>query len=132
MDTNLAISSIREYNGQPHVRGTVDCNLLFLKIFEPEKHERFVGRYKTIIGGVRVSKSEFGYPSILQYLIESSDYEEIDSNFHCEFDIVAFHDRHDLFISLGDKWFGVNKNDSFSTIKCNGYDSKDYTVFRKV
>lgn len=132
MDIKLATEAIREYDKQPHVRGTVDCNLLFLKIFEPEKHDLFVGRYKTITGGVRVSKKEFGHPSVIHYLRESDDYKEINPNFQMEFDIVVFHDRHDLFISLGDKWFGVNDQDSFSLINKDLYSIDDYTIFRRV
>ncbi len=123
---------VDEYNNQPLIRGTTDCNLLFLKLHEPEKHDKIKGRYKTLIGGVRVARKIFGNTSIHQYLKESNEYIEVHPNFQLPLDVVAYKSRHDICISLGDKWFGVDESDTFSIVPSNASVDDNYTIFRKV
>lgn len=121
---------IDEYNYQEHIRGTVDCNLLFMKLHEPEMYEKFHGRYKTITGGIRVGRKLFGFSSIKEVL-ENGNYDIIDPNFQQPLDIIAFHNRHDIYVSLGNMWFGVDENNHFSIVSKVGYNSTDFTVYRK-
>jgi hypothetical protein len=123
---------IDRYNNQKHVRGSVDCQLLILEIFEPEMHDAFINRYKTLVGAVRVAKKIFGVISLEEYLSTSEKYKIIESNFQQPLDIVVFHDRHDSYISLGDYWFGVNSNDTFTMQSKSGYDKNDYKIFRRI
>lgn len=120
---------IEDYNGQPHVRGTVDCNLLFLKIHEPEIYEKMYKRYSTIVGGVRSARKYTGYTSIKDVLDNSGNYVKIDKYHQLPMDVVVFDDRHDVYISLGNKFFGVNDQDIFSVFPMTGYE--DYHVYRK-
>ena len=131
MDIVTASKIIDKYNNQPHIRGSIDCNLLILELFDKSKFDRFVGRYKTLTGAIRVARKEFGVSSIYEMLSTESTYEPIDCNFQQPLDIVSFHGCHDVFISLGDKWFGVDDNDIFSVISKDNYNNKDYTIFRR-
>ena len=132
MNNKEAYGIIDDYNNRPHVRGDVDCNLLFLKIHEPEKFEEFHNRYKTIIGGVRVSRKIFGVSSIKEYLDTCGDYEIVRPNFQRPLDVIVFKDQHDLFVSLGNKWFGVDDSDTFSIVQKSRYNPENYTIYRKV
>ncbi len=120
---------IGEYNGQNHVRGTVDCNLLFLQIHEPEMYDKLYGKYSTIIGGVRSAKRIIGYRSVRAILDECGRYEQIDPLKQLPMDIVVFEGRHDVYMSLGNKFFGVNEKDKFSIIQMHNYT--EYLVYRK-
>jgi len=131
MDLLSASKIINRYNNQLHIRGTTDCNLLVLELFDKTKFEKFKGRYKTLTGAVRVARKEFGVSSVFEMLNSEDIYKTVDCNFQQPLDIVTFHDCHDVFISLGDKWFGVNDDNIFSIISKDKYNEEDYTIFRR-
>lgn len=97
---------VREFNGKELTYGTYDCNLLALKILEPDKWERLHGRYKTVLGGTRVAKKEFGYSSLLDYFRESEDYVQVPNKFAVGGDVCLITHRYDVVIHCGNALFG--------------------------
>lgn len=90
--TRLKIINImREYNHQELVYGQLDCNLVVLEIYEPEKYKKLIGRYKTVIGGARVANKEFGYSRIDDYMEENPSYIRVEPNF-VQFGDIIFSD----------------------------------------
>ncbi len=121
---------INKYNNEIHVRGTIDCNLLFLEVHEPELYTAMYGKYKTIVGGVRAAKKHTGFRSIKDVLDHSGRYEIIEPNYQNSGDVVAFDDGHDIYISLGRYWFGVDLNDTFSIVP--KHTDRPYTIYRRL
>ena len=129
---NESRSVVEDYMNHEHIRGTVDCNLMILKIFEPENYAKMVGKYNTIIGGVRVSNKTFGVKSLAEWLKGNDDYIVVKNGFQTKLDIIVFEDRHDIFLNLGTKWFGVKNDNVFGFVDNSVYDKDDYIIYRKV
>ncbi|HCH6797430.1 TPA: hypothetical protein NK990_003877 [Vibrio parahaemolyticus] len=72
MDLVTIKKVLKRYRNKKLVYGELDCNLMFLEIFEPELFEIMHGRYTTTMGGARVAKKETGHSSI-KSLVEASD-----------------------------------------------------------
>ena len=121
---------IRKYNNEMHVRGTMDSNLLFLEVHEPEFYNKILGKYKTIVGGCRVAKKHTGFISIRDVLDNSGRYEIIEPHYQTNGDIVTFDDGHDIYISLGKHWFGVDLNDTFSVVAKHA--ERPNTIYRRL
>lgn len=133
IESKIRISSVlSEYVHQDLVYGERDCNLMVLKIFEPERYDRFVGRYKSIIGGARVAKKEFGYVRIDDYMADSDDYTEIDPNFMMFGDIIFADQSRVAMIALGvNRAFVIDpKTDKFAEGVVQIPPS--YKIFRRV
>lgn len=122
---------IEEYKGKKHIRGKVDCNLLILKLFDLENHDKMYGRYSTIRGGIRVSNKVYGVSSIYEYLQKNEAFREVPRGFQRPFDVVAFKDTHNVYVCLGKYWFGVGKDDIFSFVSPLDYKKEGYVVYRK-
>jgi hypothetical protein len=121
---------IREHDGKEHIRGTRDCNLLFFKINEPDMFDALYQQYDGIIKGVKAGKRIFGCSSLRNFL-KKNNYTEVPANFQREGDIIAFKKGHNTYISLGNKWFGVQINEKFGVVNRYHYTNDQYLVFRK-
>jgi len=119
-----------EHNGKEHVRGTRDCNLMFFRLYEPAMFDAIHKQYDDILGGVKAGKRLFGFRSLRSFL-QKNKYKEVQPNFQMHGDIVTFHKGHDVYISLGNKWFGVRENNTFGVINRYDFDTNAYLVFRK-
>ncbi|EGQ8479475.1 hypothetical protein GTP37_15195 [Vibrio parahaemolyticus] len=122
---------IEEHKGKEHIRGERDCNLLILKLFDEENYNKMKSRYTTIRGGVRVSKKVYGVRSMLEYLQKNESFKEIPQGYQRPLDVIAFKGQHNLYISLGTKWFGVIEGEVFGFVSPESYSKEDYVVYRK-
>ncbi|KAB0285474.1 hypothetical protein F2P58_23475 [Vibrio fortis] len=122
---------VEDYKGKDHVRGLRDCNLMVLKIFDEENYEKMRGRYSTITGGIRASKRAYGVVSMYEYLVKNNDFKEVPKDFIQPFDVIAFPESHNIYLCLGQLWFGVNDFDEFGVISPSDYADGNYMIFRK-
>lgn len=111
IELHIRVSEVMtEYNGNKLDYGKLDCNLMFLKAFEPEKFEQFVGTYKTVRGGAIKASKLFGFNRIEDYMEQSTDYEQIDPIYIQFGDIIVGNPDtgRECLISMGHKKaFGV-------------------------
>lgn len=133
IDTKLRVVKImEEYSRKPLLYGTYDCNLMVLKMFEPEKHERFVGRYKTVIGGARVAMKEFGYTHINDYMEESDDYVSISKPFMMHGDIIFSDTERVAMVATGyNRAFAINPQTN-TFMDCNVSIPESYKIYRRI
>lgn len=122
---------ITKYMGQKHVRGSVDCNLMVLELHEPDTYQVMVNEYTDLVNGVQRSKSKLGVVSMRQFLKKHPAYERISPDQQKQGDVVVFHKGFNCYLSLGDKWFGVNQEDRFGFMPICGYEPDAYLVFRR-
>ena len=124
--------TISLYEGGLLEYGVYDCNLMFLRIFEPRIHDKIRKRYKTVRGGVRVAKSATGYASIKQLLEGSSDYEQIPFHNQMAGDVIIY-DKHDVIMNIGNgNWFLVDDTKTFAVKKKRDHLEDKCVVFRRV
>jgi hypothetical protein len=128
--TTLIQSIIKEHIGKEHIRGTRDCNLMFFQLHEPEMFKALHLQYDGIISGVKAGKRLFGCSSVRTFL-QKNNYTEVSPNFQQEGDIVSFNKGHHLYLSLGNKWFGVRDINIFGVVNRYNHTSDEYLVFRK-
>ncbi|EHR0226988.1 hypothetical protein KS670_002527 [Vibrio parahaemolyticus] len=76
MDLVAINTVLRRYRNKKLVYGELDCNLMFLEIFEPELFKIMQGRYTTTRGGARVAKKETGHASVKSFVIVSDKYKQ--------------------------------------------------------
>ncbi|MCQ9070508.1 DUF6950 family protein [Vibrio alginolyticus] len=126
-----AAEVIEDYKDEEHVRGTRDCNLLVLKLFDEENYKKMKGHYTTIRGGVRVSKRVYGVRSMYEYLQKNESFVEVPKGFERPLDVIAFRESHNIYISLGTKWFGVTEGEYFGFVSPEAYSQEDYVIYRK-
>ncbi|EPO2258113.1 hypothetical protein [Vibrio parahaemolyticus] len=124
-----AAKVIEEYNLKKHVRGTRDCNLMALKVFDPKAYEAMYQTYSTIKGGVKASLLVGGVRSMKEYLIKK-EFEEIPKGFEAPLDVIVFDDKHDVYLCLGRLWFGVITGDVFGMFEPDK-EGQTYRVFRR-
>lgn len=124
------VSIIDKYRNEEYVCGVVDCNLLVLELHEPDKLPRLVGRFKTVRGGIRVARKEFGYSSIYEYVVDN--YDRVDVNFERAFDVGVHPDHPDIIIHLGEFIFKVDKDKRFKMVRLSNLDISEYRFFRRV
>lgn len=121
---------LREHKGKAHIRGDRDCNLLFCALNEPEHYHKLRHEYTGIADGVKAAHRILGVKSVRHFL-RKNNYIPIDPNFQILGDTVVFNKGHNVFISLGNKWFGVNKDDLFGLVDMHDYVVESYQVYRK-
>lgn len=133
IETKLHITKIMsEMIGEPLVYGSNDCNLMVLKMYEPDKHDEFVGRYKTVIGGARVAKKLFGYARIDDYMEKSERYEQVPKNFMRYGDIVFSDHDHTAMVALGiNRVFAISPLTN-TFVECAVNIPDNYKIFRRV
>ncbi len=121
---------IHDYRDKDHIRGDRDCNLMFLKVHEPQLHTKLHQKYTTIVGGVRAALRLLGVRSVHHFLVKNN-YTPVQPSYQLRGDIIVFENSHNVYISLGSTWFGVNDDDSFGIINRYEYCESTYNVFRK-
>lgn len=129
----IAVSGvISKYNNQTLEYGKFDCNLMILEAFEHDKYEIICGRYKTVVGGARVAKKEFGYSRLDDYISQSPDYKLIEKPFIMSGDIIFSHIDNIAMIALGcNKAFAVLPNtNEFS--RCDVDIPEAYNIYRRI
>lgn len=105
---------LKRYRKKQLVYGELDCNLMFLEIFEPELFEIMTDRYTTTMGGARVAKKETGYSSIKSFVENSDKYIQKSFNSIKAGDVLI-NGLH-VAICLGHYTFGLLDNE-FTLIK---------------
>lgn len=108
---------VNKYNNKERICGDIDCNMMVLELYEPELYTKLHNRYKTIRGGLTLSKKELGYKSIQDFLEKSDNYIPILNSFARLGDIGVL-DKHHTFIHLGNYVFGV-QDTTFKTSNKN-------------
>lgn len=126
------IKLMREMNNQTLEYGKLDCNLMVLKMFEPEKHDELVGRYKTVVGGARVANKVFGYNRIDDYMEENPSYIRVAPN-HVQFGDIIFsdHDRVSMVALSTNSAFAINPNTN-KFMECIISIPESYRIFRRI
>jgi hypothetical protein len=66
-----------------------------------------------------------------QFLKKSPNYTRITPDQQRQGDVVVFHKGFNCYISLGDKWFGVNQEDHFGFMPVVNHNDNNYLVFRR-
>lgn len=99
---------LKRYRKQQLVYGELDCNLMFLEIYEPELFELLSDRYTTTMGGARVAKKETGYSSIKSFIENSDKYVQKSFNSIAAGDVLI-NGLH-VAICLGNYTFGLVDN----------------------
>jgi hypothetical protein len=122
---------ITKYAGQKHVRGSVDCNLMVLELHDPDVYEVMANEYTDLANGVQRSKSKLGVVSMRQFLKKNPNYIRISPDQQKQGDIVVFHKGFNCYLSLEDKWFGVNQEDHFGFMPVCDHNDSNYLVFRR-
>lgn len=121
---------VNKYKGKEHVRGDTDCNLMFIEYCEPHLYNRMHLTYTDIAGGMAQAKRLLNVRSVRGFL-KKSKYKRIHPNFQVAGDVVVFPKGFNVYLSLGDKWFGVGHDDTFQVLRKPEEESPTYLVFRK-
>lgn len=133
MDNELKlrlVNVMRRLNHQGLEYGNNDCNLMVLEMFEPEIYKKFLGRYKTLIGGARVAKKEFGFGRLDDYLSQSKEYTQIPKPFITFGDIICSDVGRVVMISTSNnRAFAIDQNDIFR--ECTISIPDNYKIFRR-
>ncbi|CAH6913549.1 hypothetical protein VCHA31O73_360050 [Vibrio chagasii] len=108
--------------------GKRDCHLMFLEVYEPDLLPIMQGRYTTPRGAIRVTKKEFGYGSLLDYLLDHDSYIEVMESKRLPLDIAIFND-HDCAIFYAPYAFGLTPDFKFGSIDLSEYKCR---YFRRV
>lgn len=118
----FAISTVRKYVGREYQYGTEDCNLMILETIAPDIYDALVGKYKTLLGGVRQAKKKTGFASLQEYIQSREDFVPVQQQFATTGDIgfQKFGESHDAIIHLGDALFGINEDNKFAILPLNG------------
>lgn len=126
------VKLMREMNNQPLEYGKLDCNLMVLKMFEPDKYDDLVGRYKTVVGGARVANKAFGYNRIDDYMEENPSYVAVNPS-HVQFGDIIFsdHDRVAMVALSTDSAFAINPNTN-TFMECTISIPESYKIFRRI
>ena len=121
---------VTKYKGKQHIRGDTDCNLMFLEYHEPSIFEQMHLTYTDLIGGMAQAKKLLNVRSVRGFL-KKNKYKQIHPNFQQAGDVVVFPAGFNVYLSLGDKWFGVGHDDTFQALPKPIEKSPTYLVFRK-
>lgn len=71
---------ISKYNNKEIKLGSIDCNLVFLEIFEKEFYNKIVYKYDDERSGAKIAKKETGYSSIYSLITKNEIYKETNKN----------------------------------------------------
>ena len=123
-------SVVAEFNTKYLEYGKYDCNLLFMKLYEPDLYSSMYGNYDSVLSGTKLAKEVTGYSSLREFCEEESQYDPVNANFAKTGDIILFKSAHDLFIHLGNTVFGVNQDGYFS-VRPIIFENEDVIAYRK-
>lgn len=96
------LTILNKYNNKKMKTGTIDCNLVFLEIYEKEIFDKLVNNYKTFKKGSELAYSLTGYNSILELVEDSDKYTEVDNKNLAKFGDFFINKLH-VSICVGDK-----------------------------
>lgn len=113
MDVLKLTTHLKRYRGSKLEFGVVDCNLIWLELYEPDIYEIMKGRYTTQIGGPRVAKREVGHKTIGEFVAADEKYSNIPREFMSIGDFCT--DGVNVSICVGPKSF-VLLDDTFQIV----------------